>query len=106
VDPVDNARPSCFTCAAWRPTWATHLWLDKGDAADPDEAPSWRSAHDRGVEAKADAEEFNGRLDTGDLPYVELPGHCRRHAPHWPAGWPLSGADDDCGEYESKGERP
>jgi hypothetical protein len=41
---------SCFTCRFWRPTWATHLWLDKGDAADPDEAPSWRSAHDRHVE--------------------------------------------------------
>jgi hypothetical protein len=97
---------SCFTCRFWRATWATHLWLDKGDAADPDETPMWRSAHDRRTEARADAEEFNGRLDTDDIPFVELPGTCRRYAPHFPAGFSISGADDWCGEYVAKGELP
>jgi hypothetical protein len=92
----------CAECRYWHARHDTERYLRQGADADPDAVPEWQSAHDRRLNAEADAEEFTGTLHFGDLPWVALPGECRRHAPHFPAGWPMAGADDFCGEFAAK----
>lgn len=107
ADPTNTAA-DCSTCRFWRARGDTAALLAKGpeaveDALNDSEAgwPEWEPAAERRAEHDGDYPLFI------DVPRcVGLPGECRRRTPHFPAGWPVCGADDWCGEHETKATTP